>query len=119
MKKEEVQMHLTAALACGREVACGTKSRYGTEKAAEIAARSLNKRPPEKRKRHAEQEPYPCPFCDRWHVGRKMSQEERGFWGGLYKLMSCPCGRGEFRKCGSCPYPFCIYHGGGKPTALG
>jgi hypothetical protein len=30
-------------------------------------------------------------------------------------LMSCPCGRGDYELCGSCPYDFCSVHGAGRP----
>jgi len=53
---------------CGKESTCGNKINYKSEESATRAAKDLN----EKGKARHELEPYQCPFCNGWHVGRKM-----------------------------------------------
>jgi len=62
--------HLTAALYFGQESSCGSKIRHKTFSAASVAAQSASI------KYGKPKAPYPCPFCDKWHVGRQMSQDE-------------------------------------------
>jgi len=66
VKRAEARAILAAMTACGKEKSCDGKRPYGTEIAARTAARSLNGKP--EAKRHG-QRAYPCPWCDRWHVG--------------------------------------------------
>jgi hypothetical protein len=74
MEQNLIRLHTIAGLYCGQEYTCGKKIRYPTEEGATKAATALNKRPETKKKYDVE--PYPCPFCREWHVGRKMSVEE-------------------------------------------
>jgi len=80
MNKAEAQMHLRAAAAAGQGKSCGAKNKYGTEKAAQIAAFRRNRHPSRQVPGAVMQEPYPCPFCDRWHVGDAMTKTERKRW---------------------------------------
>jgi hypothetical protein len=72
MKERLRLLHLAAGLRCGEQYTCGKKVKYGTEKSANKAAIAMNKKPTTRN----ELEPYPCPFCEKWHVGRKMSEKE-------------------------------------------
>lgn len=65
------QMHLKAGRAYGVEATCGKKIDYGSEESADKAAAAMT------RKTGRELEAYPCDFCDGWHVGRAMAEEER------------------------------------------
>lgn len=65
-------MHRRAATYYGEQASCGTKIRY-SEASALRAAESMTA----KRTDGKQLEAYPCPWCERWHVGRKMSDEER------------------------------------------
>lgn len=62
--------HLIAARCFGKESSCGTKIRHRSFSAAQVAAQSATI------KYGTAKAPYPCPFCDGWHVGRAMSQKE-------------------------------------------
>jgi hypothetical protein len=66
------QLHLEAGLKCGQERTCGSKRRYESEPQAGRAAAAHNRWS----ERKHDVEPYPCAFCDRWHLGRVMSVEE-------------------------------------------
>jgi hypothetical protein len=74
MEPSLIRLHTIAGLYCGQEYTCGNKVRHQTEEIATKTAIALNKRPEPKKK--YEIEPYPCPFCKAWHVGRKMSIDE-------------------------------------------
>jgi len=68
---KEIQMHLKAGEAYGRGSTCGNKIKYGHEETAVKAAEKLTitySKP---------LEAYPCFFCQEWHIGRKMTEEER------------------------------------------
>jgi hypothetical protein len=74
----EIEMHHRAARAAGEESACTGKVRHETERKAQGHARSLNRHPSRQRPGNTDwKEAYPCPFCDGWHVGREMTDEER------------------------------------------
>ena len=47
-----------------RETGCRGKRRYCTKDAAERAAAKMLK------KKGVQLEPYPCPFCRKWHIGK-------------------------------------------------
>lgn len=66
------EKHLAAGRLAGCDRTCTGKVRYGHEESATKAATAMNKKPTTRK----ELEPYPCPFCDGWHIGRKMSEEE-------------------------------------------
>jgi len=90
MDDADIQMHLKAARAAGRESACGVKLQHSTVKSAEAAAKSLNRREVVLTGARNYVEPYPCPFCSPnlnpanplylWHVGRAMTPEEREYY---------------------------------------
>ncbi len=63
-------LHLVAGKRCGREATCGTKIDYKSEASGQRAAEAMMA------KGSKELEPYPCAFCDGWHIGRKMTEEE-------------------------------------------
>jgi len=65
------QLHLTAGRVCGEIHTCGKKVRYNTEETAIKSAEAMNKKVAPK-----VLEPYPCPFCEKWHIGRKMDEAE-------------------------------------------
>jgi hypothetical protein len=64
-------LHLKAGEVCGREKTCGRKNRYADEDRAAVAAAAHNRW---KERRH-DVEPYPCVFCQQWHVGNVMPTE--------------------------------------------
>jgi hypothetical protein len=66
------QLHLQAGRLCGPERTCGKKHAYATEAEAQRAADAHNRW---SERRH-DVEPYPCAFCDQWHIGRVMPVEE-------------------------------------------
>lgn len=72
MSNELVSLHYDAAFRAGREKSCGNKVDHRTYERALVASYRLND---SGHARH-EVEPYPCPFCQGWHVGNKMSEEE-------------------------------------------
>lgn len=65
-------MHIAAGIAAGRERTCGTKIGYSSEASAQGAAAAMNGKPGTRNVLEA----YPCAFCNKWHVGRKMSEDE-------------------------------------------
>lgn len=69
MDFETQEKHKAVALQTGRESACGKKVNYLSYETALKAAISMNK------KIKKELEPYPCPYCGGWHIGRKMVLE--------------------------------------------
>lgn len=71
MEKWEIDMHLAAGKAYGRENTCGRKIDYKSEESAVRAAEALSA------KFDRELEAYPCAFCFGWHIGRTMTAEER------------------------------------------
>ena len=76
MDEKTKELHLKAGLACGVEKVCVNqkinkpKVDYGSFETAFKNAEKLSV------KFGREMEPYPCPFCNGWHIGRKMSVEE-------------------------------------------
>lgn len=66
------QLHLVAGRAYGREATCGKKVDYKSEESADRAAQSMM------RKGSKDLEAYPCYWCQGWHIGRAMTDEERG-----------------------------------------
>lgn len=72
MDAETVAMHLRAGKAYGEEATCGSKVKHLSEDVASRMAASLNRRV---NKTH-DVEPYPCFWCQNWHVGRTMTPEE-------------------------------------------
>jgi hypothetical protein len=71
MDQELHQLHLLAGQKAGQEKTCGKKIKYPTEEAAAKAAGSHNKW----KERRNDVEPYPCFFCNQWHVGKIMPLE--------------------------------------------
>lgn len=71
MNKELYDLHLKAGLKAGLEKTCGKKNKYSSFNSAVKAADSHNKW---KDRRH-DVEPYPCAFCQLWHVGNIMPIE--------------------------------------------
>jgi hypothetical protein len=74
MEINTILLHLLAGLACGEKATCGDevrrKVKHRTEKAATSHANSLNDGAGTHRV-----EPYPCPYCYYWHVGREMDMK--------------------------------------------
>jgi hypothetical protein len=64
-------LHLEAGRKAGIERTCGKRIKYADETTAGKAAASLNRSP---KKRH-DVEPYPCAFCNQWHIGGIMPVE--------------------------------------------
>lgn len=71
MDKDVYDLHITAGLKAGKDRTCGKKINYITECSAEKAVTAMNKKTYPKVLEH-----YPCAFCNGWHIGRKMSEEE-------------------------------------------
>lgn len=67
----EKEMHLRAGKSYGWASTCGHKINYANEDSAEKAAAHQTI------KYGKPLEHYPCAFCDGWHIGRTMTQEER------------------------------------------
>lgn len=72
MHPDFVKIHRHTALIAGIEKAHGVKHQYPNHETAIRGAAALNKSP----KRRNEVEPYPCPFCDTWHIGRLMDVDD-------------------------------------------
>jgi hypothetical protein len=70
MSEEEIQVHLKAGEAYGRDATCGTKVNYAGEERAVLAAKRLSE------KYRRDLEGYPCFWCKGWHIGRAMTKEE-------------------------------------------
>lgn len=66
------EMHKRAALFYGRESSCGTKIKYSEDSAVK-AAESMSRKYAGTKVLEA----YPCPWCERWHVGRQMTEDEQ------------------------------------------
>ena len=71
MDEKIKQLHLNAGQIAGREKTCGKKNSFETEEKAQKAADSHNRW---KERRH-DVEPYPCFFCQKWHIGNIMPLE--------------------------------------------
>lgn len=72
MEQELYDLHLQVGKLCGEDRTCGKKIKYDSEEFAGKASASLNK---SKNKKH-ECEPYPCAFCEKWHIGGVMPIEK-------------------------------------------
>ncbi len=72
MEKELFDLHINAGTKAGQERTCGKKVAYSSEESAVRAAEEMNA----KANTRKPLEGYPCAFCAKWHVGRKMSLEE-------------------------------------------
>jgi hypothetical protein len=68
MEKEIYDLHLQSGKIAGEAKTCGKKNKYPTEEGAIKAANSHNKW----EKRWHDVEPYPCAFCNQWHIGNIM-----------------------------------------------
>ena len=64
-------LHLHAGRLSGEAKTCGKKARYVSEELALASAASHNRW---KERRH-DVEPYPCAFCEQWHIGGIMPIE--------------------------------------------
>lgn len=85
MKYLEFATHINAGVFYGEYRTCGSKINRRTEESAvEQAAR-------ESLRLKKDMEAYPCAFCDGWHIGRTMTQEERDLFtpkvGGSFDAM--------------------------------
>jgi len=66
------RLHLEAGRSCGRDSTCGKMRPYSSEAEALRAADAHNRWT----ERRHDVEPYPCAFCEQWHIGRVMSASE-------------------------------------------
>lgn len=64
-------MHMKAGKSYGRDRTCGKKTDFKSEETAAKSAPILSE------KYGHQMEAYPCFWCDGWHVGREMTDEER------------------------------------------
>lgn len=71
MNEQLYQLHLKAAQKVGEQRTCGKKTRFISEEKAQRAAEAHNTWIG---RRH-NVEPYPCPFCNQWHIGGIMPME--------------------------------------------
>ena len=72
MENKVYNLHLKAGFQAGKDRTCGKKIDYGSESTALKAVFKIS----EKGKNRHFLEPYPCVFCEGWHIGRKMSLKE-------------------------------------------
>ena len=70
MDTETHRLHLIAGRRYGREATCGSKVNYLFEETANKAVIATQ------RKANKPLEAYPCFWCNGWHIGRKMSEQE-------------------------------------------
>lgn len=70
LSEEEHERQKKAAYILGATRSCNVKVKYDTEEQAHKAAMRKSK------KWGAKLEAYPCPFCNSYHFGRMMSEEE-------------------------------------------
>lgn len=71
MDNQLYKLHLAAGQKAGIERTCGKKVKYSSEERALRAAEEMNNRPTTRNIL----EPYPCYFCNEWHIGKAMSLE--------------------------------------------
>lgn len=64
------ELHKKYALRAGKDRSCGNKVDYKSYETANKTALKLSV------KFKKEMEAYPCPYCDGWHIGRKLSTDE-------------------------------------------
>lgn len=67
MDNKLFRLRLFAGKVAGRSKTCGKKIKYKSEQTASNAAEFLNS----KGKCRGYLEPYPCYFCNSWHIGGK------------------------------------------------
>jgi hypothetical protein len=72
MKKELMAAHIAAGAYYGYAKTHGNKVKYGSEHGARYAARNMMA---SGKARHP-LEAYPCAFCEYWHIGREMTEDE-------------------------------------------
>jgi len=70
MNAQEALLRGRVAARRGKVNSCDGKFRYWNYTKAAKAVKEIMER------KQAEKDPYPCPFCFGWHIGRKMSAEE-------------------------------------------
>ncbi len=71
MDAEIAKLHIAAGLKSGQEKTCGKKTAFADEASAQKAAGAHNRW----EKRRHDVEPYPCAFCQKWHIGGIMPIE--------------------------------------------
>lgn len=71
MKSDEYRMHIWVCHVYGKQSACRNKVNYRSEQKANEKAQTLTKQYCKLL------EAYPCAFCDGWHIGRALTDEER------------------------------------------
>lgn len=70
MDAETKQLHLDVSRLCGKNSACGNKIDYQSEATAQRSADVMLARGSKNL------EPYPCYWCNGWHIGGTMTVEE-------------------------------------------
>ena len=65
------KLHLEVGRKCGKDSTCGKKQAFKTEEKAIKAADHHNNW----REKKNDVEPYPCFFCEMWHIGKIMPTE--------------------------------------------
>ncbi len=70
MDEETRARHMSAGEAYGRAATCGNKIDYKSEKSAARAAEAMNA------KSDKVLEAYPCFWCQGWHIGRAITEQE-------------------------------------------
>jgi len=65
-------LYVAAGLRRGSAVTCDTKIAYSSEESAVRDAFAMNMKPG----MQIVLVPYPCAYCEKWHVGQKMSEAE-------------------------------------------
>lgn len=71
MDANKYELHIQAGKICGEEKTCGKKNAFNNEEAAQKASNHHNKW----EGRNHDVEPYPCAFCNKWHIGNIMSEQ--------------------------------------------
>ena len=72
MHEDLYNLHLLAGKKCGEEKTHKGKRSFSDEESALKASVSHNNWD----KRYHDVEPYPCFYCEGWHIGRIMPEEE-------------------------------------------
>lgn len=70
MDQDTYEAHIAAGLAYGKDATCGKKVNYKSFSSGVKAAQAMMD------KGSKDLEPYPCPWCHGWHIGRTMSEQE-------------------------------------------
>jgi hypothetical protein len=71
MDGQDILLHKVVSLICGRVSSCGVKREFPSFESADSAVRVLNRG-----EVRNELEAYPCGWCHKWHIGRKMTPDE-------------------------------------------